>query len=133
MLETILERISPLLIDALVVATVAFIGWLTSWLRTRFKINLDEARASAIGIAVANAAGGVLNKLGETALTEVVKPSDAVVKEAVAYVERSVPDAVKHFDMEPATIAEKVVNAVGKLTAPALVTAIEAPKRGAAK
>lgn len=113
MLKEIAKELGPIITDTLVVAVIAFIGWLTSWLRTRFKINLDEARASALGIAIANAAGGVFNKLGEKAVTEVTKPSDESVKQAVAMVEKSVPDAIKHFGLSPATIAEKVVNAVG--------------------
>lgn len=123
MFKDLLREFSPLLLDAVGVAVLAFLGWLTAWLRTRFKINLDEARASAIGIAVTNAAGGVLNKLGEKAVTDVVSAADPSVKDAVDFVRKAVPDAVAHFDMGSDAIGERVINAVGKLAAPAVAEA----------
>lgn len=128
MWEPLIDQIVTILGSLLAAASTAFLAWLTIWLRTKFKLDVDAARSLALNTAVDNAAGGVLNKLGETALTEVVAATNPAVKAAVAYVQERNPEAVAYFDMQGPAIAEKVINAIGKLTAPAFVTAVAKPR-----
>jgi len=120
LLDQIMAELVPIILSALGIVTTAFIAWLTTWLRTKFKLEEEAAHSVALNTAVDNAAGGVINEMGESAVTTVVAPTSPAVKRAVTYVRERNPDAVAYFEIPPAAIAEKIVNSVGKQTAPSL-------------
>lgn len=115
-MEPVIDQIVAALGALLAVVTTAFLTWLAAWLRARFMVQQDKDRADSLNTAVTNAAGGVINVLGDKS-ADVVTVAMPAVKEAVAYVKKMNPGDVEYFKLEPPQIAEKVVNAVGKLKA----------------
>lgn len=70
--------------------------------------------------AFANAAGGIVNKLGEELLTTILTPGHIDVIQAVEKVQARIPDKIKALGLTPAGIAERIIDNVGKLQAPAI-------------
>ena len=70
----------------------ALLSLLTAWLREKFKIEIEARHRHALHSALETGVNRVLDKLVK--LPQVTR-ADAAVAEAVAYVERSVPDAIK--------------------------------------
>jgi hypothetical protein len=118
--SVLVDEVLKVIAGILAMATTAFLAWLGSWLRARFMVQQDKDRADSLNTAVDNAAGGVLNKMGDAAVTEVITSANPAVKEAVKYVEKMNPGDVEYFKLGASAIADKIINSVGKQTAPAL-------------
>ncbi len=120
MWQAFVETIGPAILAVVGVAVTAIAYQAKEWVKTRFL-------AGAAQDAFANAAGGIVNKLGEELLTTILQPNDASVQQAVAKVTARVPDAIKMFNLSPAGIAERIIDHVGKLQAPAIGAMIQTP------
>lgn len=70
--------------------------------------------------AFANAAGGIVNQLGEELLKTALTPNHPEVAIAVTKVQARIPDVVKSLGLTPAGIAERIIDHVGKQQAPAI-------------
>lgn len=91
-MEAILTELQPAITTLAVAVITALMGVVTSWISAKFKIDIEAKHRAALHSALETGVARVLDKLVQ--LPNVTR-ADAAVAEAVAYVERSVPDALK--------------------------------------
>lgn len=91
-MEAILTELQPAITTLAVAILTALMGVVTSWISAKFKIDIEAKHRAALHSALETGVARVLDKL--THLPQVTR-ADTAVAEAVAYVEKSVPDAIK--------------------------------------
>ena len=91
-MEAILTELQPAITTLAVAILTALRGVVTSWISAKFKIDIEAKHRAALHSALETGVARVLDKL--THLPQVTR-ADTAVAEAVAYVEKSVPDAIK--------------------------------------
>lgn len=102
---------------ALAAVIIAFLGWVTETIRQKTGIQIDVLRSETLQAAITNGAGKAVVLLGDRLKTVTIDVRSPVVKEAVDYVLRSAPEAVKHFGLSPDQLAEKIIAKLGVITA----------------
>lgn len=90
-------------------AISALVGWLLLLLKQKTGLSIDDSMRDALQTAVTNAAGLVLNKLGNQLQGKVIDVHNPFVAAAVNYVLMSAPKAIEHFGITPESIKEKIV------------------------
>lgn len=91
-MQDILKELSPSIVNVAVVVITGLLTFLTTWLREKFRIEIEEKHMRALHSAIKTGVGRGLDKLID--LPQVTR-ADAAIAEAVSYAERSVPDAIK--------------------------------------
>jgi len=95
-------------VAAAIGAVISFlVGWLLILLKTKTGLSIDDSMRASLQTAVTNAAGLVLNKLGNV-LPGTITIDNAFVAEAVQYVVKAAPDAIAHFGLTPDALATKI-------------------------
>ena len=117
MLTTLVQPLLPILGELLAILATALVAYLVKLLRDKVGLDIETARRDALQTAITNAAGQVVMQLGQNLSGATVHPSTPAVAVGVDYVKAAAGDAVKHFDLKPLGIAEKIVAKVGVLTA----------------
>lgn len=105
--------VGPPFIGLLSLVATAAIGIGVSYVKANWLNNVAQS-------AFANAAGGIVNKLGEELLKTVMTPGHPDVLIAVDKVKARIPDTVKSLGLTPINIAERIIDHIGKLQAPAI-------------
>lgn len=106
--ESIYAIVQPYLLVIVSVMATAIVGWLAELLRRKFSLDIEASHREALQTALTNGAGLLLGKLGGALAGRKLDLKSIVLAEAVNYVLRSVPDAVRHFGVTPEAIAEKL-------------------------
>jgi len=97
-------------IQAVVSALVLYgVGWLALLLKTKLGVSIDDSMRASIQTAATNAAGLVLNQLGNTLQGKTITVQTPFIADAVNYVLKNAPDAVAHFGLTPDAIAQKII------------------------
>lgn len=91
-MEQALQDLLPAITAVVMAIVTGLLSLLTAWLREKFKVEIEAKHRAALQSALETGVNRVLDKLVH--LPQVTK-ADTAVAEAVAYVERSVPDALK--------------------------------------
>lgn len=105
-LDDIFAPIRPYLAEIMSVLIVAFMGWLTTWLRSMFKVNLDEKHRVALHAALENAKRLAMEKMESAVKGKKVDVGNEVVKNGLEYVLKYSPDAIAYFGLTPEKVAE---------------------------
>jgi hypothetical protein len=93
----------------LVGAVIAsLIGWVTVTLNKKLGISIEDSMRNALQTATTNAAGLVLNKIGNQ-LQGKVLDLGYVGNDMVKYVMNAVPDATKHFGLTEERVANMIL------------------------
>jgi len=80
-------------IQAVVGALLAYgVGWLFVLVKNKLGISIDDSMRSSIQTAATNAAGLVLNSLGNTLQGKTITVSNPLIADAVNYVLKNAPD-----------------------------------------
>ncbi|MEP9372601.1 hypothetical protein [Mesorhizobium sp. KR1-2] len=103
---SLLEPIRAYLVEIGGVLIVAFVGWLSSWLRATFKLELDARHRDALHSALTNGAALVLKKLDTAAAGKSIPIGNAIVGTGIEYVLTYSPDAVAYFGLTPERVGE---------------------------
>lgn len=95
----------------------AALGWAANWMRTHWKIDLDEKQRAAIVTALQNQAGSLIAD-GKVKITggKIDVHNDALANAANELM-RSVPDAAKHFGVTPDYVAARIVDTIPQIAA----------------
>jgi hypothetical protein len=109
-------------VGAAAILITAVIGYVANLIRQKTGIDIETAHREALQQALTNAIGLVINKFGTEIGDKVINVGSPVLRDAISYVNRAVPDAVKHFGLTPEQLAEKLAAKLGL----AAVTATEA-------
>lgn len=90
-------------------AVSVLIGWVLLLVKQKTGLSIDDSMRDALQSAVTNAAGLVLNKLGNQLQGRTIDVKNEFVAAAINYVLKNAPDAVEHFGIKPDDIAHKIV------------------------
>lgn len=128
-----LQFVIQYVLPALGTLLAAAVTWLVWFIKQKTGLQIEAQYRDAFQKALEQAAGGLLNKLGQRATNVTLDVHNPAVAAAINYVLKSAPDAVKKFGLEdkPREIAEKLANKVGVMTAGPPAVSIE-PAAGAA-
>lgn len=106
-----------LLLGVATIIIPAVATWAAAELRRRTGIAIEQAHMTTFQQALANGAGLLLAKTSDATHAINLDIRSALVKEAILYVNRSAPDAIKYFGVTPDAIAEKLIAKLGLATA----------------
>lgn len=96
---------------------LALFGLATAYLKKWTGIVVDGSLRDTLQVALTNAAGKVVMRLGDQLKDAKFDTGHPAIKEAIEYVNASAADSVKGFGLTPDQIAEKIIAKVGVLTA----------------
>jgi ABC-type multidrug transport system fused ATPase/permease subunit len=105
---TVWGLVAPYLFTAISAAVVAVLGWLTSLFQRWTGIQIEARHREALHSAAMTGVAAAFNKIGQRADTITLDVRTALVKEGVEWMLKSVPDALKYFDLSPQTLATLV-------------------------
>lgn len=91
--------------------------WAAAELRRRTGITVEASHREAFQTALTNATGLLLANLGQRAQGVSFDARHPAIKEAILYVNKASPDALKYFGLGPDQIAEKLAAKLGVMTA----------------
>lgn len=118
--------IQPFVVDVGVAVLTVLGGWLFAMIKRKFGLDIDAKNRDALHSAAVTGINLALAKLGTKLQGTSVDVHSAVIASAIQWVEKSVPDALSHFGVTPATLDDLVVSKLtqvlgsdGTATAPA--------------
>jgi hypothetical protein len=100
--------VAPYLFTAVSAGVVAVLGWLTALFKQWTGIQIEARHREALHSAAMTGVAAAFNKIGQRADTITLDVRTALVKEGVEWMLKSVPDALKYFDLSPQTLATLV-------------------------
>jgi len=107
--DDFLAPIRPYLNELISVLAIAFVGWLTTWLRSLFKVNLDEKHRNALHAALENGARLAMEKLDASLKDKKIDVGSPLVKTGLDYVLKYSPDAINYFGLSPERVREMLL------------------------
>lgn len=102
------EALSPYLADALAAIATALLGMIYAWVRAKFGMDIEARHREALHSAVVTGINLGMAKAGARFAGRHLQAGSPAVTEAMAWVARSVPDALAHFGVSPEGL-EKLV------------------------
>lgn len=109
------QLIEPYLVSGIGALITALIAWAAALVQRWVGIKIDQANREALHSAAMTGVNLALSKLGAEANDLSFDTKSAVIAQAVTWVEKSVPGALKHFGMTPDKIAAVVESKIGAL------------------
>jgi hypothetical protein len=101
--------------------TVALIGALVplvfAYVLKKWGLDVEQAHRDALQTSLTNAAGLLLQKLGRQAEGATIDVRSQAMADAIRYVEKSAPDALKSWGITPDSIAEKIIAKIPQIEA----------------
>lgn len=97
------------------VVVAAIGGYLANLLRIKFGLQIEEQHRNAFQTALTNAAGLAIAKGKDIVGGKTVDVKNPAIADAVNYVIKAAPDALKYFGITPASIAEKITAKIGTM------------------
>lgn len=108
----------PYLVELIGLVITAILGYALKILRDKTGIDIDAKHRDTIQSALTNGAGLVIARAGDHMSGLKVDVKNEVIADAVNYVLRSAPDAIKHFGLTPGDLRKRIEAKIGVLTAP---------------
>jgi hypothetical protein len=99
----------PYIVAAIGAVITFLVGWVLNLLKTKLGVSIDDSMRASLQTAATNAAGLVLNQLGNQLSGTKIDVGNQFVADAVNYVLKAAPDAVAHFGLTPDAIAQKIL------------------------
>lgn len=115
------ELIAPwleMLVGAAAILITAILGWIAALVRRKTGVDIDLARMQTLQKALENAAGILIAKAGDAVKDVNIDVRNPMIRDAILYVNKAAPDAVKRWNLTPEDLAEKLVAKIGTATAP---------------
>lgn len=117
------EAVQPWVGEIVNCLILAAVGWFGTWLRTRFKVELDQKQRDALSTFLQNQAGALIAS-GDVKMKGVtVAVNSPMLAAAANQAAMRIPDAMKHFGLIPQVIADKIVEAIPQIEAGARMIA----------
>jgi hypothetical protein len=115
---SVFALLKPYLVEGIGLAILAVVSWAAKLLHARTGFELDAKHRDTIQLALTNAAGLVISKVGDHMIGRKIDLKNEALAQAVGYVIKSAPDAVAHFGLTASELRQKVEAKIGVLTAP---------------
>lgn len=106
-----------MLVGAVAILIGALLTYVTALIKSKTGIDIEARYRQTLQDALTNAAGLALTKVSNTLADKTLDVHSEVIKDAILYVNKAAPDAILHFGLSPAQIAEKITAKVGVITA----------------
>lgn len=106
LIDDILAPLRPFIAEIVSVLILAIVGWVSSWLRSVFKITLDEKHRKALHSALENAARYSEARFDEAIDGKRIPVENELITTGVGYVLKYSPDAVRYFGLSPERVGE---------------------------
>jgi predicted regulator of Ras-like GTPase activity (Roadblock/LC7/MglB family) len=107
-LQPLADLLTAFVNPLLQTAAALLVGYLALLAKTKFNLSIEKDHRDALQTALTNAASLVVQKVGQLPFGQTIEISNPAVAEAVNYVIRAVPDAIKAFGLTPDALAEKI-------------------------
>lgn len=107
-LAPFVDAVSPLLAQVIAALIAAGIGWIGYKLNKALGINIEAKHREALQSALMNGVYKGLHYAEEAAGKVTIDVRSEVVAEGIRYVQRSVPDAIKHFGLTDERIRDLI-------------------------
>lgn len=117
---TFFDTLRPFLTEIASVFVAAIVAWLAKSVREKLGIDIEAGHRDALQAALTNAAGLAIAKAGDAALAIRLPKGHDFVEDALDYVRRAAPDAMKHFGLTPDAVRDKLRAKIGVLASGAL-------------
>lgn len=108
----------PYITEVVAGAIALLVGWVVNTARQRFNLDIEARHRDALQTALTNAAGLALGQLDGAAGRIRLEIGNAAVAEAVTYVMKGAPDALKYFGLGPDRLHEMIVAKAGTSITP---------------
>jgi hypothetical protein len=103
----------PYIVEIVGIAIAAVVGWIVNLVRTRLGLEIEARHREALQTALTNAAGLAINQLGGAAGGLRVDVRSAALAEAVTYVLKGAPDALRYFGLTEDRLRDMIAAKVG--------------------
>lgn len=107
-LDWLVNLAFEMLVPALVTAVSAVFGWLGARLAKLAGVNIDRVRQVALQDAIGRALQGAAERLRRAIDPVEVDVRSVLVAEAARYIERTMPDTLKHFNIDSDLLTDLV-------------------------
>lgn len=111
------QIIEPYLVSGLGAAITALIAWAAALVQKWMGLKIDQAHRDALHSAAMTGVNMALSRLGTTANSLTIDTKSAVIAQAIAWIEKSVPGAMAHFKLTPDKLGAIVEAKIGALVA----------------
>lgn len=105
-----------------------FLPLVLTRLATKYGLQIEQEKRDALQVTLTNAAGGLLQKLGERAAALRFDAGDPALKAAIDRVLQGAPDAVKWAGLSEAEIARRILEKVPQIEASSGSAPLSTPK-----
>lgn len=112
----IFAALQPYIVDGAGVLITAFIGWAATKFSAKTGIEIDAKHRDALHSAIVTGINLGLSRVGEKIEGKPVTASNAVVADAMNWVNKSVPDALDRFKVTPDTLRTMVEAKIPQVT-----------------
>lgn len=106
-----------MLVGAVAILIAALLSWITAMIKQKTGIDIEARHREALQTALTNAAGLVLSKVKDSVADKDIDVRNALIRDAIVYVNQAAPDAVKRFGLTPQNLAEKLSAKLGLASA----------------
>lgn len=118
--STVLEPYVNAIVQALILAGVTYLG---NWLRTKYKVEVDQKHREALTAFLQNQASSLIADGAVSLQGKKINVDNAQLANAASAVLTRIPDAAKHFGLTPDVVAGKIVDAIPQIAAGARMIA----------
>jgi cytochrome bd-type quinol oxidase subunit 2 len=128
-LQPIFDLVGPYFAAFISIAVTAVLGWLAALLKAKFGLDIDAAQRASLHEAAMTGVTKAVAAVEGTLGTKAYNVGSPIVTTAIAWMEKSVPDAIAHFGLGPDALASLVLSKIGLLqqASPSVPAATIAP------
>lgn len=116
-ISPLVEFVLPIVLTIVTAIIGIVVPVAISYLAKKWNLQIEQSKRDALQVTLTNAAGGLVQKLGERAKELKVNVSDPHVREAVQRVVAGAPDALRWAGLTEAEIARRVLEKVPQISA----------------
>lgn len=102
--------VSPYIVELVSVAVTALLAWVSTMATRLMGVQLDAKAREALHSAAMTGVNAAISKLGVMASGFTIDVKQQIIVEAIRWVEKSVPDALKRLKVGPEEIAKIVAS-----------------------
>ena len=97
-MEQALQELLPAITAVVMAIITGLLGLLTTWLREKFKVEIEARHRQALHSALETGTAYALEALGDALVkSPAIATADETINRIIKYTQDSVPDALRHF------------------------------------
>lgn len=127
-LGDVAEYLQPVLITFASSLAAGIAGWLALVLKKKWGLEVDANQREAFQTAAKNSAQWLIVRGGEQLKGRSISIDNPLVAEAVKVMQASAGEAIKHFDVRPEELAQKILSKLPEVTDTPPQISSEAPQ-----